>query len=133
MKLTVPWVVWGFFKLITPFIDPLTREKLKFNEDVRQYVPPEQLWKENGGDLDFEYDHATYWPALLKLCEEKRAEQKARWEKAGKRYGESETYLKGGDAMTIAPAKPAGEPQEDKEAAPAQEGEESLGEATASN
>ena len=91
----VPWVVWGFFKLITPFIDPLTREKLKFNDDVRQYVPPEQLWKEFGGDVDFEYDHATYWPALLKICEERRAERKARWEKAGKRYGESETYLKG--------------------------------------
>lgn len=93
----VPWVVWGFFKLITPFIDPLTREKLKFNEDIRQYVPPEQLWKEFGGDVDFEYDHAAYWPALLKACEEKRAERKARWEKAGKQYGESETYLKGGD------------------------------------
>lgn len=95
--IVVPWVVWGFFKLITPFIDPLTREKLKFNEDVRQFVPPEQLWKEFGGDVDFEYDHVTYWPALLKLCEEKRAEQKARWEKAGKQYGESETYLKAGD------------------------------------
>jgi hypothetical protein len=91
----VPWVVWGFFKLITPFIDPLTREKLKFNEDVRQYVPPEQLWKEFGGDVDFEYDHETYWPALLKICEERRAERKTRWEKAGKQYGESETYLKG--------------------------------------
>jgi hypothetical protein len=80
----------------------LTREKLKFNEDVRQYVPPEQLWKEFGGDVDFEYDHATYWPALLKLCEEKRAEQKARWEKAGKQYGESETYLKSSDVQDIA-------------------------------
>jgi len=47
--------------------------------------------------VDFEYDHATYWPVLLKMCEERRAERKARWEKAGKQYGESETYLKGGD------------------------------------
>jgi hypothetical protein len=95
--------VWGFFKLITPFIDPLTREKLKFNEDIRQYVPPEQLWKEFGGDVDFDYDHATYWPALLKVCEERRAERKARWEKAGKQYGESETYLKGGNVETEVP------------------------------
>jgi hypothetical protein len=102
---TVPWVVWGFFKLITPFIDPLTREKLKFNEDIRQYVPPEQLWKEFGGDVDFEYDHATYWPALLKACEERRAERKARWEKAGKQYGESETYLKGGNVEKDVPPK----------------------------
>lgn len=95
--------MWGFFKLITPFIDPLTREKLKFNEDIRQYVPPEQLWKEFGGDVDFDYDHATYWPVLLKVCEERRAERKARWEKAGKQYGESETYLKGGNAETGSP------------------------------
>jgi len=47
--------------------------------------------------VDFEYDHATYWPALLKICEERRAQRKARWEKAGKQYGESETYLKGGN------------------------------------
>jgi hypothetical protein len=54
--------------------------------------------------VDFEYDHATYWPALLKLCEEKRAEQRVRWEKAGKQYGESETFLKGGDVQRDIPA-----------------------------
>jgi CRAL/TRIO domain len=106
--LAVPWVVWGFFKLITPFIDPLTREKLKFNEDIRIYVPPEQLWKEFNGDLDFEYDHTAYWPAFISLCNQRRAEYKARWEKAGKHYGESERYLKGDDsALDIqAPSKP---------------------------
>jgi hypothetical protein len=93
---TVPWLVWGFFKLITPFIDPLTREKLKFNEDVAIYVPREQLWKEDfNGDVDFEYDHEVYWPALVKLCDERRAERKARWVKAGKRFGESEDLIKG--------------------------------------
>lgn len=99
--INVPWVVWGFFKLITPFIDPLTKEKLHFNEDLKLHVPPEQLWKDFQGDLDFEYDHATYWPALNKLCEEKRAEQKERWVKGGKIYGESEIYLKGGNAPSL--------------------------------
>jgi hypothetical protein len=122
-KLTsvVPWLVWGFFKLITPFIDPLTREKLKFNEDMRLHVPPEQLWTEFQGDLEFDYDHATYWPALLKLCDEKHAELKARWIEAGKNYGESELYLKGGDAQSVGSQKPDQEtpvPQEmDKESA----------------
>lgn len=100
---TVPWVVWGFFKLITPFIDPLTREKLKFNEDVAIYVPREQLVKEDfNGDIDFEYDHEVYWPALIKLCDEVRAERKARWEAAGKRYGESEDVIKGGTKAPLA-------------------------------
>lgn len=68
---------------------------------MRQYVPPEQLWTEFQGDLNFEYDHDVYWPALIKMCEEKHAELKARWINAGKNYGESEIYLKGGDATSI--------------------------------
>ncbi|KAI0525705.1 CRAL-TRIO domain-containing protein [Xylaria bambusicola] len=92
----VPWVVWGFFKLITPFIDPLTKEKLKFNEDMTQYVTPEQLAKDiKGGQLPFEYDHSVYWPALMKLSDQRRAERFQRWEAGGKLIGESEDYLKG--------------------------------------
>ncbi|KAI9788427.1 MAG: hypothetical protein M1833_003008, partial [Piccolia ochrophora] len=33
LVINLPWFINGFFKLITPFIDPMTREKLKFNED----------------------------------------------------------------------------------------------------
>ncbi|KAK8110512.1 CRAL/TRIO domain-containing protein [Apiospora kogelbergensis] len=88
--INVPFMVWGFFKLITPFIDPITREKI-------------QLWKEFGGEADFEYDHATYWPALTKMCEERRAERKEKWELGGKHIGELEDYLAGGIPMGIAP------------------------------
>jgi len=92
----VPWVVWGFFKLITPFIDPLTREKLKFNEDMKQYVPAEQLWTDfSDGHLKFEYDHSVYWPALMELTRERREQRKARWVAGGKLVGESEDYLAG--------------------------------------
>ncbi|KAI5862744.1 CRAL/TRIO domain-containing protein [Durotheca rogersii] len=98
MIINVPWVVWGFFKLITPFIDPLTREKLKFNEDMTQFVPKEQLWAEfPGGQLQFEYDHDIYWPALQRLRAEKRAERVRRWEMGGRKIGEAEDYLKGQD------------------------------------
>lgn len=91
----VPWVVWGFFKLINPFIDPLTREKMKFDVDMRKVVPPEQLMKSYGGDVEFEYAHAVYWPALNTLADERRREIRQRWESAGKKIGESEKYLKG--------------------------------------
>ena len=92
--------------MITPFIDPITREKLKFNEDLRLYVPPQQLWKDRGGDLDFEYDHDTYWPALVKLCQEKHAEHVERWVKGGKKYGESELYIQGGNAPSLGEGSP---------------------------
>ncbi|GKT84524.1 CRAL/TRIO domain-containing protein [Colletotrichum tofieldiae] len=89
-------MVNGFFKLITPFIDPMTRDKLKFNEDMRQYVPEEQLWTEfSDGKLEFEYDHATYWPALNGMCKEKRDTRTARWVAGGKQIGELEDYLGG--------------------------------------
>jgi hypothetical protein len=91
----------GFFKLITPFIDPLTRQKLKFNDDMRQHVPPQQLWNEFHGDMKFEYEHAVYWPALLKLSKERYSEHYERWVKAGKHYGESEIYLRGGNAPGV--------------------------------
>lgn len=93
----VPFYIWGFFKLITPFIDPLTREKIRFNEDMGIHVPREQLLKESGGHVEFEYDHKVYWPALNELCESNRAAAYERWVKGGKRIGEFEAYLKGGE------------------------------------
>ncbi|KAJ6037081.1 hypothetical protein N7540_001360 [Penicillium herquei] len=90
-----PFYIWGFFKIITPFIDPLTREKLKFNEDLRLHVPAEQLMKTVGGDVEFEYDHSVYWPALNKLAEQRRDAKRERWVENGKRVGESENFLKG--------------------------------------
>jgi CRAL/TRIO domain/CRAL/TRIO, N-terminal domain len=97
----VPFYIWGFFKLITPFIDPLTREKIKFNEDSGLHVPREQLLKESGGHVEFSYDHDQYWPALNKLCEAKRVSICQRWEKGGKRVGELEIYLKGGQEQSL--------------------------------
>jgi hypothetical protein len=101
---TVPWVANVFLKVITPFIDPQTREKLHFNEDVSLYVPREHLWTELGGDVEFEYDHSVYWPALNGLTQERYNERKARWEKAGKHIGESEVYLRGGDLPSVGQA-----------------------------
>jgi hypothetical protein len=69
---------------------------------MRQYVPEEELWTEFGGKLEFDYDHATYWPALRKLCEEKRASRKQRWVAGGSHIGEHEDYLAGGKETGVA-------------------------------
>lgn len=75
---------------------PVTRDKLKFNEDMKQYVPAEQLWSLDwNGDMDFEYDHSVYWPALNEMCQKRREERMARWTAAGCHIGESEDYLVG--------------------------------------
>ncbi|KAK4963524.1 Phosphatidylinositol transfer protein (PITP) [Elasticomyces elasticus] len=96
----LPWYVSTFFKLISPFIDPVTREKMKFNEDLTKYIPKEQLWSQYGGKtnggLDFEYSHDDYWPALEKEVQRRRAAFRERWEQGGKKIGEYEEYLRGG-------------------------------------
>lgn len=92
----VPWYIWGFLKVILPFVDPVTRAKVSFEGDGEKFVPHEQLQKCHGGDLEFEYDHSIYWPALNKLAEEREKAQFDRWVKGGKRIGEFEAYLKGG-------------------------------------
>ncbi|KAL2059165.1 hypothetical protein ABVK25_000457 [Lepraria finkii] len=98
----VPWLIWGFFKIITPFIDPTTKEKMKFDEDLTKIVPPAQLLKKFGGDVDFEYDHEKYWPALNGLAEARRKEMRERWEAGGNRVGESEEFLRGrGESVSV--------------------------------
>lgn len=97
----VPWFVWGFFKLITPFIDPLTREKLKFNEALVNHVPATQLLKEFGGEVDFTYTHEAYWPALIALSSYRKAEMEAKWRQNGSRIGESEQFLKQGFSQDL--------------------------------
>ena len=64
-------------------------------------MPPEQLVKEQGGDVQFEYDHSVYWPALIKMAEQRRRAFRARWEKGGKQIGEYEGYLRGGDEKCL--------------------------------
>ncbi|KAF2745000.1 CRAL/TRIO domain-containing protein [Sporormia fimetaria CBS 119925] len=97
----LPWYVTAFLKLVGPFIDPVTKTKIRYNEPLPQLVPASQLMKVSGGDVDFEYDHSIYWPALTELAATRRRERKERWEKAGKHIGESEVYLWGGDAPSV--------------------------------
>ncbi|KAF2718925.1 CRAL/TRIO domain protein [Polychaeton citri CBS 116435] len=110
----LPWYVTTFFKVISPFIDPVTKEKMKFNEDLSIYIPAEQLWNHHGGDLNFEYDHSAYWPAFDKACTERRTAYRERWEKAGKQIGEHEDYLRGGAHPSIASESQAQEPVTDE-------------------
>lgn len=91
----IPWLAWTFLKLIHPFIDPLTREKLVFDEPFPNYVPPDQLETLYGGNLDFKYNHEAYWPVLTQIAEKKRKHYLQRFEKFGKKVGLSEYDLRG--------------------------------------
>ena len=75
---------------------------MKFNEDLRNHVPPPQLLATFGGEVEFNYEHEVYWPALERLAKERRAEQLERWLTGGSRIGELEAYLRGGDERSLA-------------------------------
>lgn len=74
---------------------------MKFNEDLRQHVPADHLMKAMGGDVEFQYDHSAYWPALIKLAESRRNGYSERWIQGGKRIGEYENYLRGGPQPSL--------------------------------
>lgn len=57
--------------------------------------------KPYGGEVDFVYDHQIYWPALLKFASSRREEYVARWVRGGKKIGESEMYLRGGEEKGV--------------------------------
>ncbi|ORY52354.1 CRAL/TRIO domain-containing protein [Rhizoclosmatium globosum] len=91
------WYLSVFFKLISPFLDPVTKAKIYFckvdrsgktvasvtenaaasNESgegtggwvnsMQELAAAEQLPIEFGGTFDFEYSHSEYWPALKKV------------------------------------------------------------------
>ncbi|KAL7409031.1 CRAL-TRIO domain-containing protein [Mrakia frigida] len=95
IAIKVPWILNAFFKVILPWIDPVTRAKLVFNAPA-PWVPEDHLEEAFGGKLPFEYDQETYLPSLLKLCSERRQLYRERWVKDGSRIGASEWILKGG-------------------------------------
>ncbi|KLT40427.1 CRAL/TRIO domain-containing protein [Cutaneotrichosporon oleaginosum] len=67
--LNMPWFVNGFFKAISPFMDPVTRDKARFNPILTDLVDPAQLEADyKGGEHAFELDIDTYLQHLKDHC-----------------------------------------------------------------
>lgn len=62
----LPALLNFFFKGIGPFMDPVTKEKMRFNPDLSQLIPAEHLEAEFGGKSNYEFNHKTYW---RQVCE----------------------------------------------------------------
>ncbi|THH27619.1 hypothetical protein EUX98_g6573 [Antrodiella citrinella] len=102
--INVPFIVNIFLKLILPFVDPVTREKVHFNPRVveDQLFTADQLIQRYGGDREFEYVHEEYWPALLKMAEERKSRWMQRWKEMGGRVGLKEWDYKVGETASRA-------------------------------
>ncbi|TKA57499.1 hypothetical protein B0A53_00730 [Rhodotorula sp. CCFEE 5036] len=94
----IPQIFFAFYKLVSPFVDPVTKEKIRFLEkpDATSLIPANQLQKIFGGEINLEYDHASYFPALTKLCLERKAANLERWRQYGNdRCGLDEAVIRG--------------------------------------
>ncbi|KAH3901537.1 probable Phosphatidylinositol transfer protein PDR16 [Saccharomycodes ludwigii] len=99
----IPFLGWTFLKLIHPFIDPMTREKLVFDKPFTDYVPKDQLEVNYGGYLDFHYKQSVYWPKLLEICAKSRKHYLERFIKFGSKIGLSEFDLRGDNEELMYP------------------------------
>ncbi|RXW15283.1 hypothetical protein EST38_g10570 [Candolleomyces aberdarensis] len=98
--INIPFFIHAFFRIVLPFVDPITRNKLKFNQDVVAdgLFKPDMIMNGSwGGERDFEYDHDKYWKALLKQSEDNVTKWTKRWRELGAKIGISEWDYKGGD------------------------------------
>lgn len=91
----IPFLGRVFLKLIHPFIDPLTREKLVFDADFANFVAKEQLDKDFNGIVDFEYKHEIYFPKLVEMSAARRVKYMEKFHKFGAIVGLSEVDLRG--------------------------------------
>lgn len=94
----IPFAFQAFFKVIGPFIDPITKEKIAFlpSPDATHLIPSNQLQQIFGGSINLEFNAETYFPALITLCQERKAANLIRWKKyGGDKCGLSETVVSG--------------------------------------
>ncbi|KAG6329768.1 hypothetical protein ID866_9322 [Astraeus odoratus] len=117
----LPWLLHTFYKLITPFIDPLTRSKMVFNpvrddhglwrsaeardkREANKVGAPnakvfelDQLVRDGWqGSQEFKYEHAIYWPAIVEMCKTRREAMTRVWKKMGGVVGIKEWDVKVG-------------------------------------
>ncbi|KAF5382220.1 hypothetical protein D9615_004367 [Tricholomella constricta] len=106
--LNVPFLLNAFYKLINPFIDPVSREKMKFNPEAvnDNLFTGDMLMSEWwGGDQDFEYVHEKYWPALVGTCDSRRAAWLEKWRALGGKVGIKEWDYKNSETAPIVATK----------------------------
>ncbi|KAL6929201.1 hypothetical protein ACO0SA_002541 [Hanseniaspora valbyensis] len=92
--INIPWVDYALLKLISPLIDPNTKQRLVFDEPFTNRIDPHNLDYHYGGDLKFDYDHETYWPDFKTKIEKRRKDNYESWLKLGGTIGLREVEFK---------------------------------------
>ncbi|KAF7794856.1 hypothetical protein EIP86_005998 [Pleurotus ostreatoroseus] len=68
LVVNLPRILQFFYTGISPFLDPVTRDKMRFNPDLFELVPKEQLEADFGGDYEYEFEPVSYWDQIVTAC-----------------------------------------------------------------
>ncbi|KLO20184.1 CRAL/TRIO domain-containing protein [Schizopora paradoxa] len=72
LVVNMPGILAFFYKAIAPFMDPVTRDKacflIRFNPDLLELIPAEQLDADFGGKFEYEFEPESYWNQIVSLC-----------------------------------------------------------------
>ncbi|KAL5519430.1 hypothetical protein ACEPAH_1113 [Sanghuangporus vaninii] len=68
LVVNMPGILAFFYKGIAPFLDPVTRDKIRFNPDLLELIPAEQLDADFGGEFEYEFEPESYWSQIVDYC-----------------------------------------------------------------
>lgn len=80
--MNLPMLLNFFYKGISPFLDPVTRDKvglnlptpiewlkvkiqMRFNPDLLELIPKEHLDADFGGEYEYEFEPTSYWEQIV--------------------------------------------------------------------
>ena len=61
----LPFILQFFYKGISPFLDPITRDKMRFNPNLEELIPDDHLDVQLGGSYAYHFDPDVYWNSLI--------------------------------------------------------------------
>ena len=61
----LPFILNFFYKGISPFLDPVTRDKMRFNPNLLELIDEDQLDSDFGGNYEFEFEPNSYWDQIV--------------------------------------------------------------------
>lgn len=64
----LPRLLSFFYRGISPFLDPVTRDKMRFNPNLLELIPASQLDADFGGSYHFEFEAESYWDQIVTAC-----------------------------------------------------------------
>lgn len=66
----MPKFISAFFSALSPFLDPVTKDKIRFNcPDMTEFIEGNQLDDQfPGGAYPYQFDFDVYWKALVERC-----------------------------------------------------------------